>query len=170
MSWRDDLDPDARDREITDELEAHLRMAIQDRIDRGESPEAARQAAEREFGNVGLVAAATRAVWSRSARQGFPYGSRGSSVRTAVRSLMAVVIGALFLAGSSAIYPAAYGLVAGTVATVDAERMTVLVLGVSSVTMLALVAMCANLTNQAIDRRRDSVSGRPRNRIRIPLA
>ncbi|HMG86779.1 MAG TPA: ABC transporter permease [Terracidiphilus sp.] len=52
-----------RKSELSDEIEAHLRMAVQDRVDRGESPHAARQAALREFGNVMLVRDVTREQW-----------------------------------------------------------------------------------------------------------
>ena len=52
-----------RDRELDDELQAHLRMAIADRIDRGETPEEAAAAARREFGNVGLVREVARDMW-----------------------------------------------------------------------------------------------------------
>jgi len=49
--------------ELSEEIEAHLRMAVQDRVDRGESPQAARQAVLREFGNVMLVKDVTREQW-----------------------------------------------------------------------------------------------------------
>ena len=52
-----------RDRELDDELQAHLHMAIADRIDRGETPEDAAAAARREFGNVGLVREVARDMW-----------------------------------------------------------------------------------------------------------
>ncbi len=53
-----------RDREIEEEIEAHIRMAADDRVDRGEEKEAARIAATREFGNRTLIAEITREVWS----------------------------------------------------------------------------------------------------------
>ena len=49
--------------ELNEEIESHLQMAIQDRIDRGESPQAARESALREFGNVTLVKDVTREKW-----------------------------------------------------------------------------------------------------------
>ena len=52
-----------RDAEIDEEIQAHLRMAIQVRIDRGESPQQAGRSALRELGNAGLVKEDTRAVW-----------------------------------------------------------------------------------------------------------
>jgi putative ABC transport system permease protein len=52
-----------RDEELDEELRSHLRMAIQDRVDRGETPEQAEVAVRREFGNVGLVKDVTREMW-----------------------------------------------------------------------------------------------------------
>ena len=42
-------------RELQEELDAHLQMAIADRVEGGETAETARQAAAREFGNAPLV-------------------------------------------------------------------------------------------------------------------
>ena len=50
-------------RQLDEELRSHLAMAIQDRIDRGESPEHAVAAARREFGNVLLVRETVRDMW-----------------------------------------------------------------------------------------------------------
>jgi predicted permease len=49
-----------RKSDLTEELNSHLNLAIADRISRGESPEAARTNALREFGNLPLVADVTR--------------------------------------------------------------------------------------------------------------
>lgn len=52
-----------REDELDEEVEGHLRMAIRERVERGEAPEQARAAALREFGNVGLVKEVTREMW-----------------------------------------------------------------------------------------------------------
>jgi predicted permease len=52
-----------RDANLDDEIRAHLDMAVRDRIARGESPEAARAAAQREFGNVTHIKEVTRDMW-----------------------------------------------------------------------------------------------------------
>ena len=52
-----------RKAELSEELESHLRMAVADRVARGESPTEARRAAMREFGNVPLIADVTRERW-----------------------------------------------------------------------------------------------------------
>ncbi|HEX3868241.1 MAG TPA: permease prefix domain 1-containing protein, partial [Gemmatimonadaceae bacterium] len=52
-----------RKHELDEELQAHLKMAAHDRQHLGESPEQARRAALREFGNVGLIKDVTRESW-----------------------------------------------------------------------------------------------------------
>jgi macrolide transport system ATP-binding/permease protein len=52
-----------KQRELDEEIEGHLAMEIQQRIDRGESPEDARANASRQFGNVALVKEITRESW-----------------------------------------------------------------------------------------------------------
>src|ERR1700730_16949648 len=52
-----------RQRELEDEIQSHLQMAIQDRMDRGESAEQADVAAIRELGDVALVKDITGERW-----------------------------------------------------------------------------------------------------------
>jgi predicted permease len=52
-----------RDRELDEEIQAHLAMAKRDRIERGDTPEAAELAARREFGNTALIREVTREMW-----------------------------------------------------------------------------------------------------------
>jgi hypothetical protein len=52
-----------RERELDDEIKAHLRLAEEDRIRQGESPQEAAVSARREFGNVTLVKERTRDAW-----------------------------------------------------------------------------------------------------------
>jgi predicted permease len=52
-----------QDRQLDEELRSHLALATQDRIDRGESPEHAAEAAHREFGNVLLIRETVRDMW-----------------------------------------------------------------------------------------------------------
>ena len=69
-----------RDRELQEEVEAHLRMAIRDRMERGQSREEASFAALAEFGNKGLVKEVTRDMWGWASLerlvQDFRYGAR----------------------------------------------------------------------------------------------
>jgi predicted permease len=52
-----------REEELEEELQNHLKMAAQDRMEKGETSADAERAARREFGNVGLVQEVTREVW-----------------------------------------------------------------------------------------------------------
>jgi predicted permease len=71
-----------REAELDEEIRGHLEMAARDRVARGESPEEARYAARREFGNATLVKEVTRGMWSGAWLQDL-----GQDVRFAVRSL-----------------------------------------------------------------------------------
>jgi hypothetical protein len=51
-----------REEELEEEIQSHLRMAIRDRMQRGESAGEAESAARREFGNVGLIKETTRVI------------------------------------------------------------------------------------------------------------
>ncbi len=51
------------ERELNDELASHIAMETSLRVQEGEQPEAARQAALKQFGNVGLVTEVTRSKW-----------------------------------------------------------------------------------------------------------
>jgi macrolide transport system ATP-binding/permease protein len=53
-----------RERELDDEIRAHLALAEADRMAEGESPGSAAEGARREFGNVALVKETTRGMWS----------------------------------------------------------------------------------------------------------
>jgi len=69
-----------RKEELDEEIRCHLRMAAQERIERGESAEQARSAALREFGNVALVKEVTRDLWGwrwlETLLQDIRYGAR----------------------------------------------------------------------------------------------
>ncbi|MBV9613762.1 MAG: ABC transporter permease, partial [Acidobacteriaceae bacterium] len=54
----------SREENLEHEIQSHLRMAMADHLDRGETVAEARDAVRREFGNVGLVKETTRAMWS----------------------------------------------------------------------------------------------------------
>jgi predicted permease len=51
------------DRDLDEEIRGHLALSVQERIERGEDPEAARLAALREFGYVPAVRDSMRSVW-----------------------------------------------------------------------------------------------------------
>jgi predicted permease len=54
---------DRRDRELDEEIQSHLDMAVRERMAHGESREDAERAARREFGDPTRVKEATRSMW-----------------------------------------------------------------------------------------------------------
>ncbi|HEV2484067.1 MAG TPA: ABC transporter permease [Terracidiphilus sp.] len=82
MKWFPNFGFQRSKRELQEELDAHLQMAIADRVARGETAEAARQAAAREFGNIPLVQDVTRDMWGQSWLE-----QLGRDIRFALRQL-----------------------------------------------------------------------------------
>jgi predicted permease len=82
MKWFPSLGFQRRKRELQEEIDAHLQMAIADRVARGETAESARQAAAREFGNIPLVQDVTRDMWGQAWLE-----QLGRDVRYAMRQL-----------------------------------------------------------------------------------
>jgi putative ABC transport system permease protein len=58
-----------REDDLQAELESHLQMSKQDRIERGAAVEEAEHASQRELGNVGLIREVTREMWGRTAME-----------------------------------------------------------------------------------------------------
>jgi putative ABC transport system permease protein len=75
MNWK------RRERDLDSELRAHLEMAANDARARGESADAARLAALREFGNRDLVKETTRDIWGRN-----PFHGMGGDLRAGLRT------------------------------------------------------------------------------------
>lgn len=102
-----------RDQELKEELEAHLRMAAQDRIDRGELPADAEVNARREFGNAGLVQEVTREVegWAMLRRfmQDLKFGIRVLR-RNPTFAAVSIFTLALGIAASTSIFSVVYGV------------------------------------------------------------
>src|SRR3984885_6046900 len=82
MKWFPSFGFQRRKRELQEEIDAHLRMAIADRVARGETADTARQAAAREFGNIPLVQDVTRDMWGQAWLE-----QLGRDVRYALRQL-----------------------------------------------------------------------------------
>jgi predicted permease len=124
MAWSDWFR--RRDREITEEINSHLQMATRDRVERGQSPDEARLAALREFGNVTQVQEVTREVWSWTAveqlLQDIRFGSR-ILWRSPGVSVSAIVLIALVIGGNTTIYSLVHGLITTPAPAVEAERL-----------------------------------------------
>src|ERR1700744_2283786 len=82
MKWFSIFGFQRRKRELQEEIDAHLQMAIADRVERGETAESARHAAAREFGNIPLVQDVTRDMWGQASLE-----QLGRDVRYALRQL-----------------------------------------------------------------------------------
>src|SRR5262245_5584748 len=72
--------------DLDEEIRGHLALSIQERIERGEDPEAARLAALKEFGNVYLTRDSMRSVWRPRWLEAAE--ALGRDLRFALRSLL----------------------------------------------------------------------------------
>ena len=105
-----------RDEELDEELQAHLRMAVAERMARGEAREAAEAAARRELGNLLHIREVTReqqrgrfGVWLERLAQDVRIGTRGL-LRTPAFTLAAVTTVALAVGANSAVFTVVNGV------------------------------------------------------------
>jgi len=118
-----------REEELDEELRSHLQMAVQDRLERGETLEDAEAAVRREFGNVGLIKEVTRQTWGwmwveqllQDIRYGLRFLRRGPGF-TAV----AVLTLALGIGASTTIFSAVNPILFEPLPYPHAERITMI--------------------------------------------
>ena len=130
MSWRDwfslPLTRKQREREIAREIRAHLEFAADDRRGAGMSPEAARAAAARAFGNRTLVGEDMRAIWGTPSLDALLQDLR-YAVRTIRRApgFAAIAVGstALGIGACSAIFAIANFAVYKPMPVAEPERL-----------------------------------------------
>jgi hypothetical protein len=122
MKWR------RRNQELDQEIRAHLAMATQDRIARGESPAEAERNARRELGNEALIKEITREMWGWTAverfRQDFGYAFRQMR-RNPGFTAMAILSLALGLGAVTAMFSIVNGVLLEPLAFHDPARLYV---------------------------------------------
>ena len=114
------------DAEIDEELRTHLRMAIEDRIARGQSPEDARRSALLEFGNLRVKHEDVRSVWAWTTveqlladlRSGIQILTRSPGISITAIALIALVIG-----GNTTIFSIVHGLLTKPAPAVTARGL-----------------------------------------------
>jgi putative ABC transport system permease protein len=118
-----------RNRELEEEIAGHLRLAVADRMARGETREQAEAAARRELGNEALVREVTREQWGWGSVERFLQDLRhGARLLRRAPGFAAVAIATLALGvgANTAILSVAWDILVRPLPYADAGRLVVL--------------------------------------------
>ena len=120
-----------RDDELSEELRSHFQMAVQDRLERGETKAQAEAAVSREFGNELQVREAARGQWRcgwvEHFLQDLRYGTR-LLARSPVFTTVVVLTLALGIGANSAMFSIVYGILLRPLPYPDADRVAMVFL------------------------------------------
>lgn len=116
----------SRHRELDEEIQSHLAMAIRDRIERGEDPREAEFAARREFGNQSLIRETTRSMWGWRFLEEIPqdvrYSLRGMRRSPGVTAVIVASL-ALGIGANTAIFSLVYSVMLRSLPVANPEQL-----------------------------------------------